>query len=205
MAAREALRRCVRVVRAGLRRAGARLGGGGRALAERLAYRPREVLVVALLAGGVLGGLGVERWQHAHPDLAERLEAEPARPAPPALVAATSSPRRGRTAAPDRCGGARAGAGPAGDAGVPPGRLDLNRASAGELARLAGIPWRAAARLVAARRAFGTDPDGGETPPRRARPWRAGRREGEVGTAAAALDRPPGAAGGDGAAAAPDP
>src|SRR5262249_33571382 len=38
-------------------------------------------------------------------------------------------------------------------------RLDLNRATPGELARLAGISWRLASRIVAAREAFeGRDP-----------------------------------------------
>ena len=54
------------------------LGAAGQRLAERLAYRPREVVVVALLAAGVFGGLAVERWRSRHPVLAEQLEAEPA-------------------------------------------------------------------------------------------------------------------------------
>src|SRR5262249_8536128 len=38
-------------------------------------------------------------------------------------------------------------------------RLDLNRATPGELARLAGISWRLASRIVAAREVFeGRDP-----------------------------------------------
>jgi hypothetical protein len=49
-------------------------------------------------------------------------------------------------------------------------RLDLNRATPGELARVAGISWRLAARIVAAREAFEgredrrTDPDGAGPP-----------------------------------------
>jgi hypothetical protein len=49
-------------------------------------------------------------------------------------------------------------------------RLDLNRATPGELARVAGISWRLAARIVAAREAFEgredrpRDPDGDPRP-----------------------------------------
>jgi DNA uptake protein ComE-like DNA-binding protein len=162
MGIREALGRCGRAARAGVGEARARLGRGGRALAERLAYRPREVLVIALLGAGVLGGLGVERWRRAHPELAERLEAEPARPAGAAASAAAPAPRR-RRGTPERCGaGGRAGVGPsAREVAAVPGRLDLNRASAAELVRLAGIPWRTAARLVAARAALDADAGAG--------------------------------------------
>ena len=130
------------------------LAAAGQRLAERLAYRPREVVVVALLATGLFGGLAVERWRARHPAIADRLEAEPARPAmlgagpvrAPLPPSQRRSPLRGagdprEPARLDRCGPARP-------------RLDLNRATPGELARAAGISWRLAARIVAAREAF---------------------------------------------------
>jgi hypothetical protein len=67
-----------------MRRTAAALGAAGQRLAERLAYRPREVVVVTLLAAGLFGGLLVERWRARHPATAEELEAEPARKASPA-------------------------------------------------------------------------------------------------------------------------
>jgi hypothetical protein len=153
------------------------LGAAGQRLAERLAYRPREVVVVALLAAGVFGGLAVERWRSRHPVLAERLEAQRPRPATPMPASSgTRSRSRGILA---RCEqpGARAAT------AVSAPRLDLNRATPGELARVAGISWRLAARIVAARDAFegaaspgasleetpsaptAPDPDGGAGPP----------------------------------------
>ena len=81
------------------RRTAKALGAAGQRLAERLAYRPREVVVVALLAAGLFGGLAVERWRARHPVIADRLEAEPARPtsrgAGPVRAAAPPAPRRG--------------------------------------------------------------------------------------------------------------
>ena len=119
----------------GGRRAAAALGPACRRLADRLAYRPREVVVVGLLAGGLCGGLAVERWRARHPETAARLEAEPARGA--VLVATPTMPRPRPRPPPRR-----------------EPRLDLNRATPAELARLAGISWRLAARIVAARDAF---------------------------------------------------
>src|SRR5262245_18885396 len=105
------------------------LAAAGQRLAERLAYRPREVVVVALLAAGALGGLGVERWRSHHPVLAERLEAEPARPA--TLAPSAAGPRSRPRSMPARCEqpGPRDAPGPE---AAP--RLDLNRATPGELA-----------------------------------------------------------------------
>jgi hypothetical protein len=125
------------------------LGAAGQRLAERLAYRPREVVVVALLAAGVFGGLAVERWRTRQPVLAEQLEAEPPRPTTTMPAPAGARPRsRGVLARCEQPGphvvtGERAAA-----------RLDLNRATPAELARVAGISWRLAARIVAARDAF---------------------------------------------------
>jgi hypothetical protein len=81
---RELLARGCRAVR----QRGAPLGAAVQQIAERLRYRPREVGTIALLAGGLFVGLGVEQWREAHPALALRLESEPTRrtlapPAPP--------------------------------------------------------------------------------------------------------------------------
>jgi helix-hairpin-helix protein len=141
------------------------LSAAGQRLAERLAYRPREVVVVALLAAGLFGGLAVERWRARHPATADRLETEPVRPTSSAPVQSVSRVRP--RSVPARCEepGARARFGWV-QAGSARPRLDLNRATPDELARVAGISWRLAARIVAAREAFEgreywrTDPDG---------------------------------------------
>jgi DNA uptake protein ComE-like DNA-binding protein len=146
---RQLRRRSLRVARSAIEA----LRAAGQRLAERLAYRPREVVVVALLAAGLFGGLAVERWRNHHPALADRLEAEPARPA--TTVSAAAGPRSRSRGVPARCE-QPAPAEPAGERIAP--RLDLNRATPGELARVAGISWRLAARIVAARDAF----EGGE-------------------------------------------
>jgi hypothetical protein len=134
------------------RTAGA-IGPACRHLADRLAYRPREVVVVGLLAGGLCGGLGVERWRARYPVTAERLEAEPARLASATAAPSTPRPRRTflRCEAPEER--ARPGAGVVASM-TPVPRLDLNLATPGELARLAGISRGLAARIVAARDAF---------------------------------------------------
>ena len=125
------------------------LGAAGRRLAERLAYRPREVVVVALLAAGVFGGLAVERWRSRHPALAEQLETEPPRPATTMPAPAGARPRsRGVLARREQPGPREV----IGERAAP--RLDLNRVTPAELARMAGISWRLAARIVAARDAF---------------------------------------------------
>jgi hypothetical protein len=172
MDARQWRRRLLRRSARTAHRTARALGAAGQRLAERLAYRPREVVVVALLAAGLFGGLAVERWRARHPVIADRLEVEPARPTSPAPVSA-SRPRP--RSVPVRCeepgtGGraSRLGWVNMGDAVRP--RLDLNRATPGELARVAGISWRLAARIVAAREAFEgredrrTDPDGAGPP-----------------------------------------
>jgi hypothetical protein len=158
-----------RIVRRGLRalrRAIRALGDAGQALAERLAYRPREVVVVAALAAGLFGGLAIERWRAGHPVVAERLEAEPARPTSPPPTAVPAAFRsRPRSVAP-RCDEPDARPAPAPEpttAGTAP-RLDLNRATPGELARVARISWRLAARIVAAREAFERDPPAAAPP-----------------------------------------
>ncbi len=144
------------------RRIAGALGPAGWALAERLAYRPREVAVVALLCGGLFGGFLVERWRARHPATADRLEAEP-----PRLTAAPLAPRpRPRAAAPRCDPWASRRTTEAGFSGAGRPRLDLNRATPRQLARLAGISWGLAARIVAAREAFeGRDAGGGLEPP----------------------------------------
>jgi len=134
----------------------------------RLYTRRQLVLLLVLLAAGGLG-LAVRHWRATHAALAERLERFDlddrdadearayARPAPRRL-------RRGDDAAGD------AGAGPAprsarssrpvtssdGPAAAIP--IDLNRATADDLARLPGVGRALAARIVAAR-----SPDGFES------------------------------------------
>ncbi len=160
-------RRLRQLLRQGAREArrGARaLGPAGRQLAERVAYRPREVVVVALLAGGLFGGLAVERWRARHPTTADRLEAEP--PRLTSMAAAPLAPRARPRAATLRCDpwSGRRTADP-GFSGFGRPRLDLNRATPRELARLAGISWGLAARIVAAREAFeGREAGGGLEP-----------------------------------------
>ena len=136
------------------------LGTAGQRLAERLAYRPREVVIVGLLAAGAFGGLATEQWRARHPTLAAQLEAEPVRPTPAA--SAQPGPRARPRSVPARCEQPGARGTLFGDANTDQGapRLDLNRATPGELARAAGISWRLAARIVAAREAF----EGRESP-----------------------------------------
>jgi hypothetical protein len=148
-----------RLLRQGARqahRAARALGLASRGLAERLAYRPREVVVVALLGGGLFGGLAVERWRTGHLAIAERLEAEPPRLTRPAAARPVAPPRpRGPAARCEEPGrGTTWLSRQAGDPGSARTRLDLNRATPGELARLAGISWGLAARIIAAREAF---------------------------------------------------
>jgi hypothetical protein len=147
-----------RLLRQGARqayRAVKALGPASRGLAERLAYRPREVVVVALLAGGLFGGLAVERWRARHPATAERLEAEPPRLTISAIAHPVPRPRpRGAAAPCEEPGqGTTWPSRQPGDPGSARTRLDLNRATPGELARLAGISWGLAARIIAAREA----------------------------------------------------
>ena len=166
MGPRQWRRRLLRRGAKEIHRAANALVAAGLRLAQRLAYRPREVVVVALLAAGLFGGLAVERWRARHPVTADQLETEPVRLTSPAPVQPVSRFRPRSVAA--RCEEpgvtgrrfAPVSAGP-----VRPG-LDLNRATPGELARVAGISWRLAARIVAARETFEgrghqpTTPDG---------------------------------------------
>ena len=88
-----------------------------------------------------------------HPVLAEELEAEPPRPATTMPAPAGSSGHDHasvRLAASNRDSSAKC----LGEDGAGQARLDLNRATPAELARVAGISWRLAARIIAARDAF---------------------------------------------------
>jgi hypothetical protein len=161
------------------RRAAREVGPACRRLADRLAYRPREIVVVALLASGVCGGLAVERWRSRYPATAERLEMEPPRlagaVAPPPVVRARTRPSVPRCEVPS--GRGRPAREPAEPASAASG-LDLNRATPRELARLAGISWSLAARIVAARDGVGLEtPRAGTTlePTRRRRVERSRR------------------------------
>jgi hypothetical protein len=178
MRARQRLSRLLEQGAKAARGAARQLGPACRRLAERLAYRPREIVVVTLLAGGLCGGLAVERWRATYPPLAARLEAEPPRRAAPAVVAA--QPRaRPRSGAP-RCEAPPAAPEPSRrwtDPASAPPRLDLNRVTPRELARLAGISRGLAARIVAARDAFERgEPEVRAEPVGRVRVWRASPR-----------------------------
>jgi hypothetical protein len=130
------------------------LGPAGWRLAERLAYRPREVVIVVLLAGGLFGGLAVERWRARQPALAEQLEAEPRRMTSVAPVQRSRQPRprSGATRCEEPATTVDRPAWVARSLARP--RLDLKRVTPDELARVARISWRLAARIVAARDAL---------------------------------------------------
>src|SRR5687767_14540421 len=104
-------------------------------------YTRHQLLLVLLLVGAAGGGLAVDHWRRARPDLAARLEvldrAERA-PAP----AAGRRPSRPATESPRPAPAVRA------RADTP---VDVNRASEGELTGLPGIGPALAARIVAAR------------------------------------------------------
>jgi competence ComEA-like helix-hairpin-helix protein len=106
--------------------------------------RRQLVLLLAVLAASGIG-LAVRHWRAAHPDVAARLErfdldSHDQR-----------SDRGGETdRAPDQPGTRSPSPAATSAAGDP---LDLNRAAAGDLARLPGVGPALAARIVAARRA----------------------------------------------------
>ncbi|MGH7389562.1 MAG: ComEA family DNA-binding protein [Candidatus Rokuibacteriota bacterium] len=93
--------------------------------------RHQLALLLALLAAGGLG-LAVRHWRAVHPDVATRLERFDLEP---------QAERHSR-------GAERAQA---------RGPLDLNRATADDLARLPGVGPALAARIIAARQAGGFD------------------------------------------------
>ena len=150
-------------------------------LVTAMSYRGREVLLVALLALGLLGGAGVEGWRERHPDLARRLEAEPPRLASvagariprqssaegPALSAParergrTASQRAARASCPPGAravtDGRRVTPSAADDTGrpSPDHPLDLNRATGADLAQLPGIGPRLSDRILRQRALLG--------------------------------------------------
>jgi DNA uptake protein ComE-like DNA-binding protein len=113
-------------------------------------YTRHQLLLVLLLVAAAGAGLGVDRWRRAYPERAARLEALDR--AQPAVLGAESF----RPASPWQAGGLPARTRPpAGSRATGP--LDVNRASAGELAGLPGIGPALASRIVAARPFGGID------------------------------------------------
>ena len=110
-------------------------------------YTRHQLLLVLLLVGAAGGGLAVDHWRRARPDLAERLETLDRAERPPALVVARR-PSRLTTDA---------------DRPAPTVReraetpVDVNRASEVELTALPGIGPALAARIVAERPFAGID------------------------------------------------
>ena len=141
----------------------------GRWLASILAaltYRRQELIAVGLLAGAVLGGLAVEAWHGRAPALLDWLETEPPRltavrdPGPTRSVTAapaSAAPRPSRPVARSvsvrEARVERRDAEPAPPSAERP--MDLDRATAADLARLPGIGPKLAARILARREDLG--------------------------------------------------
>jgi len=122
-------------------------------------YTRAQLKLLLALAATLLAGMGVREWRAGFPDLAERLERfdreEAAAPlltaprperrsSPSAKVASPALKRDGPT--PEREQAEPPAAGPA-----DPAPLDINRASAAELARLPGVGQRLAERILVER------------------------------------------------------
>jgi len=149
--------RCAaKAARRGLGRVTATLVTGVATMGTRIAYRRREITVIALLSASLLGGFALDSWRARAPTTLDRLEAEP-----PRLAAATRSPgpRPGRAPCKQRPGDRGcapvAPATPARPPPTPEVPLDLNSATADDLTRLPGIGPRLAERIVARRDALG--------------------------------------------------
>jgi competence ComEA-like helix-hairpin-helix protein len=106
-------------------------------------YSPTQLRLLLAIGAVVLVGAGVQEWRAGFPDLAARLEGfdraepppPPERPLPPAQsrpAQAMAAPRSGE-----------------------PKALDLNRATADELARLPGVGQGLAQRIVEERQRRG--------------------------------------------------
>lgn len=148
-------------------------------------YTRHQLLLVLLLVAAAGAGLAIDHWRRASPELVERLERvdraeraatpdtgardvrparEPRRASHPRQRAAPAgervAPSGGRAASVERAtAGERAPRAPA----TPATPLDVNHASAPELARLPGIGPTLAARIVGAR-PFTTLDDLGRVP-----------------------------------------
>jgi len=132
-------------------------------------YTRHQLLLVLLIAGAAGAGLAIDHWRRASPDVVERLERvdrveraapdaaarEPRRAARAPREPAADARRVSRDAPPARESDPRreprAPHAARRDAPMPETPLDVNRASAPELARLPGIGPALAARIVQAR------------------------------------------------------
>lgn len=105
-------------------------------------YSRHQLLVLLALVAAFGGGLAVDRWRRAHPDVVERIERfdrEPSEAAAPTATPGGPPPRPPKIRS------------DSGASGTEP--VDLNRASADELTRLPGIGPALATRIVEAREA----------------------------------------------------
>jgi hypothetical protein len=130
------------------------------ALAAMLSYRRQELAVVAILAGSILAGFGVDAWHRRAPALLERLEAEPPRLGTIARVArAGPGPRAdARPATPPRKSAPRDTSRHPPPPAPPPSAempLDVNAAVPADLIRLPGIGPRLAGRIMERRDQLG--------------------------------------------------
>ena len=106
-------------------------------------YTRHQLLLVLLIIGAAGAGLAIDHWRRASPALVEHLERlDRVERAPEPAACDARRPAREPRRARDR--------GPR-DVAPPDAPLDVNRASAPELARLPGIGPTLAARIVEAR------------------------------------------------------
>lgn len=121
-------------------------------------YTRHQLLLLLALLAAAAAGLAIRHWRAAYPELAARLErfdrdagageaGTTAEVENSAKGAARASPPASPVGRPTKLGQASTAA--------PEPRLDLNRASAGDLSRLPGVGAVLAARIVHAREAAG--------------------------------------------------